>query len=353
MKHIGGVFRFLLLNRIARNALFWTLLGLASAINTSFFIKDDTLWHYFFLFVVAFVAYGPILYFNNLVLLPKFFISKKYGLYFSLLFLSLLISAHYTRYVETQVIQLMPGLANELYNKELPVITFFIMNSLAVMAFSMAKFAIDWYLDSQRLDSLQKQNIESELKGLKAQIQPHFLFNSLNTIYGLVRKTDKEAADVVLKLSDILRYVLYESTVERVPLERELEYLQNYIDFIKLRTRRDSDITFEIHGSGKGYSVAPLLLIPFIENCFKHGMDMHIAEPWVKIGIKIEDNTLIFTCANSNYNRRNEKAPADSGIGLSNAKRRLELLYPKKHVLALKDDLLKLQFEVNLKIQLV
>lgn len=353
MKHIGSVLRFLLLNRIARNILFWTLLGLASAINTSFFIKDDTLWHYFFFFVVAFVAYGPILYLNNLLLLPKLLLNKKYGLYFGVLFASIIVSSHYTRYVEGLVMRLIPGLASELYDKELPVVTFFIMNTLAVMAFSMAKFAIDWYLDSQRLDRLQKQNVESELKGLKAQIQPHFLFNSLNTIYGLVRKKDQETAEVVLKLSDILRYVLYESTEERVPLERELAYLKNYIDFIKLRTRRDSDITFEVNGDGSGYSIAPLLLIPFIENCFKHGMDMHITEPWVKIKIEINQDTLDFTCANSNYNRRKEKIPTDSGIGLCNAKRRLELLYPKKHVLTIKDDLLKLQFVVNLKIQLV
>jgi hypothetical protein len=196
----------------------------------------------------------------------------------------------------------------------------------------LIKFAIDWF-DSQKLKAeLVNQTQASELALLRSQVNPHFLFNTLNNIYSLVCKKSPDAPEAIMKLSAIMRYMLYDANTDRVLLEKEIEYLQSFIELQKLRQRTQDFVELSIQGDVIGKTIAPMLLIPFVENAFKHGSKTG-PSPAIRIHIVIEQHQFLFEV--TNYLRKNFLAPRDShqGIGLQNIRRRLELLYPGKYSL--------------------
>ncbi|TCP24981.1 GHKL domain-containing protein [Tenacibaculum skagerrakense] len=180
---------------------------------------------------------------------------------------------------------------------------------------------------------------EAELKLLKGQLNPHFLFNTLNNLYGLsVIKSDK-LPNLMLKLSDLLRYSLYETRESFVSLKKEISYLENYISLEKLRLEEQADISFSISGELNDKELAPMLLIVFVENAFKHLGPTKGEKSTVNIDIKTTENTLVFKCENSfdTYNNKEENMEkGKSGIGLVNVKKRLALIYPEAHSLKIK-----------------
>ncbi len=201
----------------------------------------------------------------------------------------------------------------------------------------LIRLAINWY-DAQKLKSeLIQQNQASELALLRSQVNPHFLFNTLNNIYSLVYKKSEDAPAAVMKLSSIMRYMLYDANTDKVLLEKEIEYLQSFIELQKLRLRNQDCIDLKIAGSSNGWTIAPMLLIPFVENAFKHGSKI-TAEKAIRINLNIEPGKLTFEVINPV--KRNTMAAKDvtGGIGLQNLGRRLQLLYPGKHHLEIKDD---------------
>lgn len=203
---------------------------------------------------------------------------------------------------------------------------------------------------------LEKENIILELDFLKSQINPHFLFNTLNSIYSKTIDVNEEASELVLKLSDLMRYSLYRTREERVLLSDELKYIQNYIDLERCRYHEVLDISFDIDGSAQEYRIAPLLLIPLVENAFKHGTGKKGDEnSFVRISAVIEDDVLYFSVENSfsvefNKNILSNKAETDSGLGITTLKRRLDLLYPALYEFIV--EILDNRYEVMLQIPL-
>ena len=186
------------------------------------------------------------------------------------------------------------------------------------------------------IEQIEKEKAANELNFLRAQFNPHFLFNSINSIYGHIDKSNKTARNMLLVFSEMLRYQLYECNVEQIELDRELNYIRNYIALQKSRIDERITVSFctcQLNGSMK---VAPLLLITFIENAFKYvGFDER-KENRIDIELKYESNDLVFRIVNTKDAFVNHSEAA-SGLGITNAKRRLELLYPHKHRLAIKD----------------
>jgi LytS/YehU family sensor histidine kinase len=200
----------------------------------------------------------------------------------------------------------------------------------------------------QRLRKLEQDKMSSELDFLKTQINPHFLFNTLNNIYIQTRIEPKIASDMVLKLSDLLRYQLYECNSGKVMLKSEVEYLRNYIDLQKIRIA-NIDIKFEQKGSFKGLMIYPFMLIPFLDNSFKHGSSLKGVDNFIHVFVDIVEKYLIFTVENSKNDTivQNNKS---SGTGLVNIKRRLELLYQNNYELKIenRENIYYVELKINL-----
>ncbi|RZL06035.1 MAG: histidine kinase, partial [Pedobacter sp.] len=185
-------------------------------------------------------------------------------------------------------------------------------------------FLMDNQLRSQKKEaSLKQERTNAELAFLRSQVSPHFLFNSLNNIYSLSYKKSDKAPDAILKLSELTRYMLYEKQ-ELVPLEKEWEYIQNFISLQQLRYDTALALQLSLRGSIHSWNIAPYLLIPFVENAFKHGQVLDMDHP-LTIELDCSENELLFKVANKIARQQKDK---DGGIGLENVRRRLELLYP-------------------------
>jgi len=192
-------------------------------------------------------------------------------------------------------------------------------------------FMNNWFRSQQLRAEMEKQKMESELNMLKYQVNPHFLFNTLNNIYSLVIKKSDKAPEAVMKLSSLMRYMIYETTAQRVSLQKELDYLVHFIELQKMRMKFPETVKYHIEGDAHNKKIAPMLLIPFIENAFKHSLKN--AENCISISIKITDHRLDMHTSNA----IDPKQTSDhlSGIGLTNVKKRLKLDYPGKHNLTI------------------
>lgn len=177
----------------------------------------------------------------------------------------------------------------------------------------------------------KKEKINIELLHLQSQVNPHFFFNTLNNLYGLIEKDSKKAKDLVLKLSDMMRYSIYDGQKEWVTLEEELKYIKNYIELHKARYHKETDIKLHCHIQQEGIKVMPLLFIILLENAFKHGVENLREHAYVHINLISSENEISFAVEN-NFDRNGHSD--EQGIGLKNLKRRLELVYPKKHSLS-------------------
>ena len=178
----------------------------------------------------------------------------------------------------------------------------------------------------------KRQQTQNELAALKAQINPHFLFNNLNTIYSMASKNDKRTKDVVLELSDFLRYILYDTASETISLKKEIDIIQTYINLQKERVNPQiTHIYFNIEGNPENAEIPPLLLLPLTENCFKHGIGKK--ESNIKINVGFDGKVLHFTSENSVAKRNDSRENGNGGLGIANVKKRLEMLYPNRHSL--------------------
>jgi sensor histidine kinase YesM len=206
-----------------------------------------------------------------------------------------------------------------------------------------------WYVEGQRNLQLQKENTEAQLQILKAQVHPHFLFNTLNNIYSKTQNTSAAASEMIFGLSDILRYMLYECDKPLVPLSQELKMTQEYIDLERVRYGNKLELHAELPKATEGYFIAPLMILPFIENCFKHGASTILDRPWINLTITIDGDEMAMKLLNG---KSQENVQVNGhGIGIENAKKRLALLYPGKHQLTIQEDrevfivILKLRLE--------
>lgn len=207
-----------------------------------------------------------------------------------------------------------------------------------------------WYVKEQRNMQLLKENVESQLQLLKAQIHPHFLFNTLNNIYSYTQNTSPVASRLVMGLSDMLRYMLYECNQPLVPLIKDLKMLQDYIILEKIRYDNRLDVNLDLPDDVTGLYIAPLLLIPFVENCFKHGSSRMLEQPWISLTITIDGNKIKMNLVNGKPPANSNSNNLKQGIGIQNVRKRLELLYPGKHELVITDE--EDVFIVNLKLEI-
>jgi len=204
-----------------------------------------------------------------------------------------------------------------------------------IMAIFM-RISMYWIRDQRNKTELALRQQQLELELLKTQLNPHFFFNTLNNIYSLVYKKSDNASAAVMKLSEIMRYLIYESKSELVPLEKEVEQLENYIELEKLRIKDPDFINYNIAGEISSHIIPPMLLIAFAENAFKHGK-RKVKSPGISIEITAENERLTYSVKNYFLNEPNKSRPGE-GLGMQNTKRRLELLYPDKHRLSINRD---------------
>ena len=240
-----------------------------------------------------------------------------------------------------QLYSLSGDLKRRIYDNVLP--HFFL-----VIAGAAVKLMIDYSRLQQRMAETAKEKAEAELNFLKSQINPHFLFNSLNSVYFLIDKNNTEARESLHKFSDMLRYQLYEMKGNKIPVEREINYLKDYVDLQKLRKDDAFSVSFNCSPSVAGFSIEPLLLVPFVENAFKHVSSYAEKENFIRFNLDRQNGQMIFSAENSKDKERTNDTY--SGIGLNNVKRRLELLYPDRHELTIKDE--EKVYTVNLKIKI-
>lgn len=201
------------------------------------------------------------------------------------------------------------------------------------------KWAKYWYFQQKATQHLAKEKLTAELNFLKAQVHPHFLFNTLNNLYALTLRQSKEAPEVVLKLSALLDHMLYECNSDEVLLEKEISVVKDYISLQKIRYGDRLHLTFNITGDIEGKSISPLMILPFIENSFKHGVSEELNESWISIDLEVKPNGFILKVENSKSKEENatDHFHAKKGIGLTNVRRRLELVYAENHELSTHD----------------
>ena len=220
---------------------------------------------------------------------------------------------------------------------------------LLIFVFSTGiKVINQWLRSEQRNKEIANEKVNAELSFLKAQINPHFLFNTLNNIYALASAQSEKTAPAVMKLSSIMRYVLTEARNDLVPLEKEIQFTTHYIELQKMRLTDKSSITFNVKGDPLGRQIAPLLLLPFVENAFKYGVSTREISP-ICILLEIKKDSMYFSVTNHKHINTLLRMADNTGIGIQNTRRRLDLLYPDRYDLAIDDG--PVEFTVHLNIQ--
>ena len=282
-------------------------------------------------------------YFNLNVLIPRFLTKSKFIIYLlSLVALIAVTAVVCFAQFDYLIDKIFPKIYFISYFKVWEL--FIIVN--AYLIFTLLVFLIWQYY---RILVANRQKAQNELSALKAQINPHFLFNNLNTIYSLASNNDKRTKDVILQLSDYLRYVLYDTSNEFIPLEKEIEIISKYVDLQKERVNPSiTEIVLNIEGNFENTNIAPLLLLPLAENCFKHGIGKNPGK--IQINIRFNGKQLIFTTENAIALREKTGDDVNGGIGLKNVENRLNLLYPTRHFLYYEetDGIFRLELKVEL-----
>ena len=283
-------------------------------------------------------------YITNYLLIPRFLYKKRYFL-FGLLFIGLVFTFSIAKmYVEAALLHtsfdIWDRFKVRVYDNVIP--HFLLVSTGAAM-----KLLVDYAGVQRRLGEMAKEKAETELNFLKSQLNPHFLFNSLNTVYFLIDKQNAGARATLLQMADLLRYQLYDCNNQTIEIEKEVHYLQDYVRLQELRKDNQYEVGIEVGEQVKGFRITPLLLIPFVENAFKHISHHTHERNFIQVGLQRSNGTLTFTVENSKDDQQRSTEPT-GGIGLSNVKRRLELIYPGKHTLQIVNSTHTFKIELNL-----
>lgn len=275
------------------------------------------------------------------VFVPKFLMERKYFLFFiAFLLTSIVFGVPYRLIVYYFIYpHYWPEEMDKISALNIAKLIKSLINIYTVAAIAiLIKLIKQAYKSQQKTNKLNQEKLEAELKFLKSQIHPHFLFNTLNNLYALTLKKDENAPEIVLKLSELLDYMLYECNVPTIAIEKEISLVNNFIDLEKIRYGDRLKIEFNSNGNLTGTKIAPMLILPFVENAFKHGVSGEISDPWIKIDLSVTDNQLILNVENSKETKSvKDDQGYTEGIGLKNVKRRLELLYKNNYNLDVVD----------------
>ena len=282
---------------------------------------------------------ASVVYANLYILFPKFLFKRNYLVYLLLLVLTIGLGAFILWFI-------IPS-ANANFN--LPLFQHFINLFFIVVITSSFKFFREYSRKQALLIKAENEQLKTELALLKSQVNPHFLFNTLNNLYGLITQNqNQQASDVTLKLADLMRYLLESSKTDLVNLNKEIQFIDDYLSLEKIRLSQKTDINFKVSGMNKELFVAPLLFIPLVENAFKHGLNTISADSFAYFSLSAQGNELFFEAINSV--EESTKNSEKSGTGLENLKKRLQLMYSQKHQLDIEQT--ANQFKVILHIQL-
>ncbi len=282
----------------------------------------------------------------NYHLIPNILLKNKKRKFFAFAFVTI-VMFFYIQLLLTLLLvvkQLSDG--HHLFPEMLDIVMLFFNLFFVVFIAIAIKFYKRWNEKDFQEQKVQKEKVEAELQMLKTQINPHFLFNTLNSIYVLAMKQSGQTANTVMKLSDILDYILYRIDTPKIAISNEIKIIENYIELEKIRFSNRVDINFTTDLKSQGIQIPPMLIIPFIENAFKHGVAKSIEKSWIKISLKETDWALNILVANSKTQSKVEDKTG--GIGLMNVKKRLSLLYKEKYELNIFEE--QMQYTVSLSI---
>ena len=342
-------------SRLLTHILFW--LGYLLAYTSVHADGEDGLLKYFLEELQRLPAAMLVTYINIYVLFPHLFKQKKYIAYATSAIALLFLAALLDRILLERFFE--PTFFPDTTYYEAIFVWYLIFKVMLwflapVLLFTLLVKVLEHWFDQERIhqDTLHEK-LEAELNYLKAQVHPHFLFNTLNNLYALTLQSSADAPKVVLKLSGLMSYMLYDSQSEGISLDKEIAHISNYIELEKLRYGNRLDVSLNVSGEIAGKKIAPLLLIPFVENAFKHGVSHETDNAWVTIDLKVKDEWLSVKVENSHTGTASSPAgnlTHGGGIGLLNVKRRLDLLYPNTHKLILQKE--PEYYTVDLKIKL-
>lgn len=352
MEHLKKNISKVLHSRIVQHSFFWML---SFYILLQLFSKEygDTYSELNFVYTFLFhLSLFFVVYLNLHFLIPKFLSRGKPIHYLIALSGLMIIGVYFNLLIFSHLSNILfPDFFFISFYQFYDIFQFILAYVVLTTLIKLSKAWFQLRENNRRLDKLEKEKLDAELSALKSQINPHFLFNSLHNLYSLALDKDEKTPDVILKLSEGMRYMLYETNEHFVPLEKEIQYLKNYIDLQKLRIDEKANIDLEISGTSIGLQIAPLLFIPFVENGFKHGIKGDTENAYIQIALDILDNGIISFKVENNKGEIDEtENPNYKGVGLKNVKRRLELLYPEKYELKINDGIK--HFLIELKLEL-
>lgn len=324
----------LLTLRPVYHALFWlTLFGLMVWLG---YRQSRDLWFVLGNELISLFFFAVLVYFNLFYLIPNY-LARNVALYLGLVIAASVVVTP----IKVLVLYLKFSGTPQMQNNLVEVQESLYLGSLLVVLLStVLRVLTDWWRYQREKQTLQTQTIQSELRFLKSQINPHFLFNTLNNLYALTLKKSDKAPEIVLKLSEIMRYMLYECNEKQVLLSKEIQYIHNYLDLERLRQPKGADIQFTTEGFISDQMIAPLLFVPFLENSFKHGLNHHVqGGGYVHLHLRVHGDDLEFVAENSKAEKLpRQEHPRSGGIGLVNVRQRLHILYPEKHTLTVEDE---------------
>jgi two-component system, LytTR family, sensor kinase len=328
-------------NRLVLHLLFWA--GYVCFFGLLYGSYIDDYYNAFMIELIELPFKMTLVYFNMYFLMPQYLLQKRYMEFFVYLILLMMAIGTLMQFV------LMPLLIHPLFcpttctQDNLTLYRFVrnVVNLGYLVSISAAIYLLkNWYSHQQSTQSLAQDKLEAELKFLKGQIHPHFLFNTLNSLYSLTLRKSENAPEVVLKLSGLMDYMLYDAAAAKVALEKELNYIQNYIALERIRYGDRVDIAYTATGEIAGKQIAPMMLLPFVENAFKHGVSTETENAWIRVDVKVQGEKLVVLVENCKCCEQASASHRDfaSGIGLKNVQRRLELLYEGRYSLEVEDE---------------
>lgn len=322
-------FNWLYQNRVLQHILFWvahlvfyaTLYGSFEENYGQTFLEE-------FIYLPVKIIFT---YFMMYYLLPRYLLGGKYAAFFILLLISSFAAGIVQRYLAFNFdypIYYPEALKDRFFY--LPkIVKMFVAIYPAAFTAVAIKLLKYWYANQHAQQVLTQEKLQAELNFLKTQIHPHFLFNTLNNLYALTLKKSDLAPEMVLKLSELINYMLYECKGDEVLLSKEVKFLRNYVDIEKMRYGDKLEVDIRVTGETDTHTIAPLIILPFVENCFKHGASEELEHSWVKVAIERDNERLVIKVENNKVSG-NGHAKSE-GIGIHNVKRRLDLLYPGRY----------------------
>ena len=340
-----------------RHIFFWIArIFFLTSIHTFFFYDTERSFSTNYLASLKFIpllvlfAEPGYCYFVVYFLIPKYFQRKRYGFFFITLAATTLISSLATAFVPFFYFHLQTSIKT--YDDLLVFLwhqtNMYIFGGPPTVCalFIMFKMLRTWYIEDQQKQLLLRENAAAELQLLKAQIHPHFFFNTLNNIYSFALTKSIKASEMVMQLSNIMKYMINDCATDFVYLSKEFQMMDDYIGLEKVRYGNSLKIQMHIEGDYDDKMIAPLFMIPFLENSFKHGASKLLRDPWIELFIQVDKNVLHFSLSNSRPSSKDRTVKG--GIGLTNVKKRLELLYPQNHLLLIEET--ENTFAVNMQV---